>query len=110
MRLAVEMQERDPSSTISTAPVEGLTDVQLLRILARERGMTEAKFLRIARGDSLSKPIDVEAGQGSYFDSEPDRAFVPRRMRGFTSPLCAMSCELGFGGTKEATGRRAQQG
>jgi hypothetical protein len=34
--------------------VEQLTDVEILQILARGPGMTEAKFLRIARGGSPS--------------------------------------------------------
>src|ERR1019366_5646505 len=56
MRRAVEMEERGSSnSELDDRPVETLTDVQILRLLARERDMTEAKFLTIARGQNPSQ-------------------------------------------------------
>jgi hypothetical protein len=52
VRVAVEGQERAfPNFDFAGRPVEQLTDVEILQILAREQGMTEAKFLRIARGE-----------------------------------------------------------
>jgi hypothetical protein len=51
MTVAAEMESRGSSnSELDDRPVNTLTDVQLLRLLAREQGMTEAEFLRIARG------------------------------------------------------------
>jgi hypothetical protein len=52
MRCAVEIESRGSSnSEFDDRPLNTLTDVQLLRLLAREPGMTEAKLLRIARGE-----------------------------------------------------------
>ena len=52
MTVAAEMESRGSSnSEFDDRPLNTLTDVQLLRLLAREQGMTEAKFLRIARGE-----------------------------------------------------------
>ena len=51
MRLAVEVQERASSGfDFDGRPLEQLSDVELLQILARGQGMTETKFLRVARG------------------------------------------------------------
>jgi len=52
MRLAVEMQERSSNLDFEGRPLEQLSDVELLQILARGQGMTETKFMRIARGQS----------------------------------------------------------
>ncbi len=49
--LPEEMEARgSTSSELDDRPLNTVTDVLLLRILAREPGMTEANFLRIARG------------------------------------------------------------
>ena len=49
--LAVEVQERSSSGfDFDGRPLEQLSDVELLQILARGQGMTETKFMRIARG------------------------------------------------------------
>ncbi len=51
VRLAVEVQERASSDyDFDGRPLEQLSDVELLQIVARGQGMTESKFLRIARG------------------------------------------------------------
>jgi len=51
MRLAVEMQERSSSDfDFDGRPLEQLSDVELLQIVARAKGMTDTEFLRIARG------------------------------------------------------------
>src|SRR5260370_6390831 len=50
VRLAVEMQERASGFNFDGRPVEQLSDAELLQILARGKGMTETKFLRIAHG------------------------------------------------------------
>jgi hypothetical protein len=51
MRLAVEVQERVSSDfEFDGRPMEQLSDVELLEILARGQGMTKTKFRRIARG------------------------------------------------------------
>jgi len=51
VRLAVEVQERASSDfDFDGRPMERLSDVELLQILARGQGMTETKFMRIARG------------------------------------------------------------
>jgi hypothetical protein len=56
MRRAVEMEERGSvNSEFDDRPLNTLTDVQLLRLLAGEQGMTEAEFLRIARGQGHSE-------------------------------------------------------
>jgi hypothetical protein len=53
MRLAVEKEERRSiNAELDHRPLDTLTDAQLLRLLAREYDMTEAKFLSIARGES----------------------------------------------------------
>jgi hypothetical protein len=53
MGVAIEGQERAfPNQDFHGRPLEQLTDVELLQILAREPGMTEAKFLRIACGEN----------------------------------------------------------
>jgi hypothetical protein len=52
MRVAIEGQERAfPNLDFEGRPLEQLTDVEILQILARERDMTKAKFLTIARGE-----------------------------------------------------------
>jgi hypothetical protein len=54
MRLAVEVQEQRSSKfEFDGRPLEKLSDVELLQIIAREQGMTQTKFLRIARGENL---------------------------------------------------------
>jgi len=79
MRVAVEMEARGSiNSELDDRPLDTLTDVQLLRILARERGMTEAKFLRIARGDDSFKPIDVETDRDCA-DFDPTTERLTRR-------------------------------
>jgi hypothetical protein len=51
VRLAFEMHERASSDfDFDGRPLEQLSDVELLQILARGQGMTESKFMRIARG------------------------------------------------------------
>ena len=56
MRLAVEMQERASSDfDFDGRPLEQLSDVELLQILARGQDMTKTKFLRIAHGENLSQ-------------------------------------------------------
>jgi len=55
MRLALEMQERTSEFDFDGRPLEQLSDAELLQILARGQGMTESKFLRIARGHT---PLD----------------------------------------------------
>jgi uncharacterized small protein (DUF1192 family) len=53
-RLAVEVQERASSEyNFDGRPLEQLSDVELLQILARGQDMTKTKFLRIARGKDL---------------------------------------------------------
>jgi hypothetical protein len=55
MAVAAEMESRvSVNSELDDRPLDTLTDVQLLRLLAREQGMTEAEFLRIARGENTS--------------------------------------------------------
>jgi hypothetical protein len=50
------MEERGSvNSEFDDRPLNTLTDVQLLRLLAGEQGMTEAEFLRIARGQGHSE-------------------------------------------------------
>jgi hypothetical protein len=52
MRFAVEVQERSSAGfDFDGRPVEQLSDVELLQILARGQGMTKTSFLRIARGE-----------------------------------------------------------
>jgi hypothetical protein len=46
MRLAVEVQERKSEFDFDGRPLEKLSDVELLQIIAREQGMTQTKFLR----------------------------------------------------------------
>jgi hypothetical protein len=56
MRLAVEVQEQRSSKfEFDGRPLEKLSDVELLQIIAREQGMTQTKFLRIAHGENLSQ-------------------------------------------------------
>jgi hypothetical protein len=52
MRLAVAAQERKSEFDFDGRPLEKLSDVELLQIIAREKGMTETRFLRIARNQS----------------------------------------------------------
>ena len=62
MRLAVEMQERSSSEfDFDGRPLEQLSDIELLQILARGQGLSKSKFLRIARGDSPTKHIDLDS-------------------------------------------------
>jgi hypothetical protein len=50
-RLAAEVQERSSAGfDFDGRPLEQLSDVELLQILARGQDMTKNKFLRIARG------------------------------------------------------------
>ncbi len=72
--LPEEMEARgSTSSELDDRPLNTVTDVLLLRILAREPGMTEANFLRIARGDNSFKPIDVETDRDcADFDPTPE--------------------------------------
>jgi len=59
MRLAVEVQERASSEfDFDGRSLEQLSDVELLQIVPRGQGMTETKFMRIARGQG-SKPLDL---------------------------------------------------
>jgi hypothetical protein len=52
LRVAIEGQERAfLNLDFEGRPLEQLTDVEILQILARERDMTKAKFLTIARGE-----------------------------------------------------------
>jgi hypothetical protein len=52
VRVAIEGRERaSPNFAFDGRPLERLTDVEILQILARERDMTKAKFLTIARGE-----------------------------------------------------------
>ena len=60
MRLAVEVQERKSDFDFDGRPLEQLSDVELLQILARGQGMTETKFLRIARGQILRGSVPSE--------------------------------------------------
>jgi hypothetical protein len=63
MRLAVEMQQRASSDfDFDGRPLEQLSDIELLQILARGQDMTKTKFLRIARGQALqvSLPPEIE--------------------------------------------------
>jgi hypothetical protein len=54
IRLAMEAQERISSAfEFDGRPLEKLSDVELLQIIAREQGMTETRFLRIAHGENL---------------------------------------------------------
>jgi hypothetical protein len=54
MRLAAEIQERASSDyDFDGRPLEQLSDIELLQILARGQGMTESRFLQIARGQLL---------------------------------------------------------
>ena len=53
MRVAIEGRERAfANPDFDGRPLEQLTDVEILQLLAREPSMTEAKFLRIARGEN----------------------------------------------------------
>jgi len=62
MRLAVEMQERASSDfDFDGRPLEQLSDLELLQILARGQEMSKSKFLRIARGDSPTTQIDLDS-------------------------------------------------
>lgn len=64
MRLAAEMQERASSEfDFNGRPLNELTDVELLQIVARAKGMTETKFLRFAHAtacDDLSETVDLQ--------------------------------------------------
>jgi predicted RNase H-like nuclease (RuvC/YqgF family) len=60
MRLAVEMQERKSEFDFDGRPLEQLSDVELLQILARGQGVTETKFLRIARGQTPEGSVQSE--------------------------------------------------
>jgi len=61
MRLAVEMQERSASEfDFDGRPLEQLSDIELLQILARGKDMTKTKFLRIARGRALEVTLSPE--------------------------------------------------
>jgi hypothetical protein len=52
VRVAIEGQERASANVdFGGRTIQQLTDVEILQILAREPGMTEAKFLGIARGE-----------------------------------------------------------
>jgi hypothetical protein len=61
VRLAVEVQERASSDfDFDGRPMEQLSDVELLQILAREQGMTKTKFLGIARGQIPAVSLSPE--------------------------------------------------
>jgi len=58
---AVEMQERMSSEfDFDGRPLEQLSDVELLQILARGQDMTKSKFPRIARGQILQDSVPAE--------------------------------------------------
>jgi hypothetical protein len=60
-RLAVEIQERASSEyDFDARPLEQLSDVELLEILARVQGMTKTKFLRITRGPDPQDSVPSE--------------------------------------------------
>ena len=59
MCLALEVQERT-SSDFDGRPLEQLSDVELLQILARGQGMTKTKFLRIARRQDSQDSVTSE--------------------------------------------------
>jgi hypothetical protein len=51
VRLATEIQEKASADfDLDGRTLDQLSDVELLQIVARGQGMTETKFLRIARG------------------------------------------------------------
>jgi hypothetical protein len=61
MRLAFELQERASSEfDFDGRPLEQLSAVELLQILARGQDMTKTKFLRIARGLISQTPVRSE--------------------------------------------------
>jgi hypothetical protein len=61
MRLAAEIQERASSDyDFDGRALEQLSDVELLQILARGQGMTESRFLQIARGQLLQGSVPSE--------------------------------------------------
>ncbi len=60
MRLAVEVQERASTEfDFDGRPLEQLSDAELLQIYGRGQGMTETKFMRIARGEG---PLPISNG------------------------------------------------
>jgi hypothetical protein len=61
MRLAVEMRERASSEyDFDGRPLEQLSDVELLEILARGQDMTKTKFLPVARGQFSQDSVPSE--------------------------------------------------
>ena len=61
VRLAVEVQERASSDfDFDGRPMEQLSDVELLQIVARGQDMTKNKFLRIARGQCSQDSVLTE--------------------------------------------------
>jgi predicted nucleotidyltransferase len=83
MRLAVEMQERASSDfDFDGRPLEQWSDVELLQILARGQGMTETKFMRIARGQFSQDSVSSESklkGSGGQSDSGGGRQGLSSR-------------------------------
>jgi hypothetical protein len=61
MGLAVEMREREAELDFDGHSLEQLSTIELPQILAREQGMTETKFLRIARGETSQDSVPYEA-------------------------------------------------
>src|SRR5215831_12084581 len=57
MRLAVQLQERASDFDFDGRPLEQLSDIELLQILARGQDMTKTKFLKIARGQIVRDSI-----------------------------------------------------
>jgi len=60
MRLAVEMREREAELDFDGRPLEQLSNMELLQILAREQGMTGTKFLQSARGQISQGSVQSE--------------------------------------------------
>ena len=60
MRLAVEMREREAELDFDGRPLEQLSNMELLQILAREQGMTKTKFLGIAHGETSQDSVPAE--------------------------------------------------
>lgn len=62
LRVAIAEQQRAfPNLDFDGQPVEQLTDLEILQILARDQGLTEAKFLRIAHDENTSIVTSIES-------------------------------------------------
>jgi hypothetical protein len=62
VRSAIAMQEREPEiSKWENQPVRTLTMAQLLKLLAREKGFTEAQFQRLASGTIYTSDFPIES-------------------------------------------------